>query len=107
LPLPPGDEPTEELSRVTGGRQDFRTACAGVITAAVVLLALCLLVAVFLGQARGVPGPRPAPLGAHIAGAVVAVLLYRRIRRGSRRWRAFLALVAVLALLLWFFWWAT
>ena len=102
LPLPPADEPTEEFARVTGRRQGFRAACAGVLTAALVLLALALLVALFASLAMGMPGPHPVMIGAHVAAAVAGVLLYRWSRRGP----AFLGLVAILALSLWFFWWA-
>ena len=107
LPLPPPDEPTEELARVGDRKPGLRTFCAGVITAALLLLGLGLLTALFVSYGFGVPGPRPLALGAHLAGAVLAVPLYRWTLRGSHRGLAFLGLVVLLGLLLWFFWWAT
>ena len=114
LPLPadppagePADEATHEFARINARKQGFRTACAGVITVAVVLLGLGLLAALFVSLANGMPGPRPLNLGAHLAGAVLAVPLYRWTRRGSWRGLAFLGLVVILGLLLWLFWWST
>ena len=107
LPMPPPDEPTEEFARIADGKPGWRTVCAGMITAAVLVLALGLLVALLVSLAYGMPGPQPLSLGAHLAGAVLAVPLYRWVKRGPRRGPALLGLVAILGLLLWLFWWST
>ncbi|MGH3622078.1 MAG: hypothetical protein ACRDQ5_09855 [Sciscionella sp.] len=103
----PDDEPTYRSHRYSRSESTI-AAVTGVVTAAMVLLALLVLAGKLFGQVRNVPGPSGIEVGLHAAGAVAALglqLLVRRARAGLRILAA-LGIVVVTAALLWVFWWA-
>jgi hypothetical protein len=105
LPTQPEEPDWYEPQRTPGGALGWFT---GVVTSAVVLLALLVGGAKVLGNMKGFAGPPADEVVAHIAGAVGAIVLQAGVRRG--RWPlkmlATLALLALTAALLWFYWYS-
>ncbi|MFD4179560.1 hypothetical protein [Rhodococcus sp. NPDC058514] len=82
-------------------------ALSGVVAAGVVVLALVVVVASYLGGERGFPGPGRVSVGAHIVAAVL-VLLSQRVadhRRGVAGIFGSVGVFFITGLLLWTQWW--
>ena len=85
----------------------FLRGLSGVVTAGLVVLAIGVAVAQYLGHSRGFPGPGVLSVGAHIAAAVVAVVAQRVAdhRRGFSACVGALVVFVVTGLVLWTQWW--
>jgi hypothetical protein len=105
----PGQLPSGEAGqgKPLRARQSVSAFGAGVVTAALVIMALGMIVAQIYSAANAEPGPGPIAVGAHIVAAIGAVPLYRVARRrdGRARWLAGGALLVLMLLVLWFYWW--
>jgi hypothetical protein len=107
----PDDDAREARDEQTAPRRTRKpllAAVTGTLTATLVIMALGMIGAQLYSAGHGEAGPGGLAVGAHIAGATVAVALYRTARRptGGVRWLACFALLGVAGILLWFFWWA-
>lgn len=101
------DRPTVLAGR--SQRRSVRSMLCGVVLVVLVLLAVGMLLAQFVSQAHGTPGPGAVAVGSHIAAALVAMPLYLlgERRKGLVRWLATMGMLVVLGVVLWFFWWAS
>ncbi|MGA9870329.1 MAG: hypothetical protein WBQ44_04160 [Rhodococcus sp. (in: high G+C Gram-positive bacteria)] len=82
-------------------------ALSGAVTAGLVVLAAVVAGAQYLGAERGFPGPGTVSVAAHIAAAVLAVVV-QHFADHRRRATAVLASVLVIVIagvLLWTQWW--
>ncbi|WP_415973526.1 hypothetical protein [Rhodococcus sp. 077-4] len=85
----------------------FLRGLSGVVTAGLVVLAIGVAVAQYLGHSRGFPGPGGISVAAHIVAAVVAVVA-QRVTDHRRGLSAFLGAIVVIfatGLVLWTQWW--
>lgn len=80
---------------------------SGVVAAGVVVLAVVVVGASYLGGERGFPGPGKVSVGAHILAAVVALLAQRAAdhRRGVAGIFGSVGVFLITGLLLWTQWW--
>ncbi|MBO0840910.1 MAG: hypothetical protein J2O49_08845 [Sciscionella sp.] len=90
-----------------GRGRDGLAASAGVLTAALVMLALAVGVTDLLTGPYHFAGPGSGAVAAQVSAAVLAVLAQLVVRRASGRVRylAALAIVVLFAGMLWYFWW--
>ena len=88
------------------GLRFLRGVC-GVVTAGLVVLAICVAVTQYLGHSRGFPGPGALSVAAHVLAAIVVVLAQRVVdhRRGSAAVLGAIVVFGVSGLVLWTQWW--
>ncbi len=80
---------------------------SGAVTAGLVVLAVVVAGAQYLGSQRGFPGPGTVSVAAHIAAAIGAVVIqhFADHRRRAVSVIASLLVLAVAGILLWTQWW--
>ena len=101
----PRRQPARRPSRTRAGR--VLQAVSGAVAAGVVVLAVGVSVAAYLGARNGFPGPGAVSVTAHLVGAVavLAAQWFADHRRGPAAAAGSITVFFVTLLLLWTQWW--
>lgn len=107
IPQPTADEQEPEPEPIPAAGSGLVPGVAGVLLCVLLIMAVGVIVAQFVGAGRAQPGPGATVIAAHVAAAVAGLFCYRFSRRvGPQRLLGLAAIVLVTVLLLWFFWWS-